>query len=125
MQIGIALDDLPTLPRDILIAVLAAEPDFQILRVSPAAADPVTQHGLDVLIVAIATTGFTEAQMALLTAHPQLRLLGIEIDGRTALLMQLRPHQERLSDFSPQAVVGLLRAGTRDGAALNAEACDG
>jgi hypothetical protein len=119
MQIGVALDDLPTLSRDILIAVLAAEPEFRIVHVSPAAVDPVERHALDVLIVAIAPTGFTEAQIALLVAHPRLRLLGIEIDGRTALLMQLRPHQERLSDFSPQAVVGLLRAGMEGGVALN------
>jgi hypothetical protein len=119
MRIGVALDGLPTLSRDILIAVLAAEPDFQIVGVSPAEVDPVEQHALDVLIVAIAATGFTEVQIALLAAHPQLRLLGIEMDARTALLLQLRPHQERLSDFSPQAIIELLRAGTLASGALN------
>jgi hypothetical protein len=112
MRIGVAIDDLPLLSRDILVAVLAAEPDFQIVTVSPAEPDPVEQHALEVLIVAIAAAGFNEVQRAWLSVHPRLRLLGIEMDARTALLLQLRPHQQRLSNFSPQAVIELLRART-------------
>jgi len=119
MRIGVGLDGLQTLSRDILTAVLAAEPDFQIVRVLPTDGDPVARHALDALVLAIVATGFTEVEEALLAAHPRLRLVGIESDGRTALLMQLRPHREKLTDFSPQALIELLRLGTPGRGALN------
>jgi hypothetical protein len=54
-----------------------------------------------------------KAAKALLEARPGLRVVAISADCRQASSLELRPHERRLGELSPELLLAAIRGGGR------------
>ncbi len=103
--------ELPRMLGQIVRAVLAAEPDIEVV----AAAGPeelpqlVGRLRVDVVIIGLDGEELPEAGRALFVEDPFVRLLGLVADGRQAFLYELQPHRSPLGEISPENLVRVIR----------------
>lgn len=107
---------MPTLLGDIVRETLAGHAEFEILaEVSePGEISPAVQRtAADVAVVAIEPRGEPGDRASLpdelLAAHPQLRLIALTSDGRTAYVYELRPREAAIVGISPQSLLEAVR----------------
>jgi hypothetical protein len=94
--------------REIMKALVAGEPDLELVAELPdaaALADAVSRCGPDV-VVGHSTPG--EIQH-LLEQRPTMKIVQVENDGRFSFLYELRPHSVPLGELSNARLLEVLR----------------
>jgi DNA-binding NarL/FixJ family response regulator len=114
-RIGVVLVDMPRMLRQILRTSVQAHPDFSVLAELPDA-----EHLADVaaetdtrFVITDAATATREGVERLLALRPQIRVLGIERDGRETFLYELRPQRIPLGEVSSETLVDVMRVALR------------
>jgi hypothetical protein len=96
--------------RDLVEIVVGAQPDMQIVAVD--ATDPAAfGTPADVVILGVASVAEPIAHTTQLYEHPHQRILALAIDGRRAVVYELRPHLTELGEISPDGLLAAIRAG--------------
>src|SRR5262249_1710782 len=94
--IRIVLGDLPRLLRDIIAEAVRREADMMLVEADA-----------DVVIVADDPPDCGARHRQALVEHPELKILVVSDDGRTAQLLEFR--RRLMSDVSPRALVDAIR----------------
>jgi len=112
--IRIVVGEVPRLLRDIIETAVKREEDMVLVEVNGGdLAALVRDSAADVAIVADDSPRRSAGHRQALVDHPELKLLVLTDDGRSAQLLELR--RRLMSDVSPQALVRAIRdaAGAR------------
>jgi len=64
---------------------------------------------VDVVVLGLLDTDLPSDCIALFSAHPSIRMLGVVGDGRRAFLYELRPQRFPLGEVSPNGLVDAIR----------------
>jgi hypothetical protein len=67
----------------------------------------------DVVIVGLPAIDTAAVRDPMLFANPRLRILGIALDGRDAVLYELAPHRVALGGVSEHQLLSAIRTDTR------------
>ena len=115
-HIRVVLAGLPRMLRDIVQRVLADAPDLDVIH-SPEGLerlmDTLKEHDPDVVVTGLGPAQRIEQFAALLRAHPSLRILALEGDGRRAVMYELQPHAVPLGDVSTEGLIDAIRSSVR------------
>ena len=112
---------MPRMMRDIVAAIIVAQPDMTIVGESGEGGDAESIAGAvaaarpDVLIVGMERAEGGEPPVLcaeLLSRFPQVKVIAVEDHGRSSALWELRPHRALLGEVSPQGLVDSIRAAT-------------
>jgi hypothetical protein len=109
--IGIVLVAMPRMLRDIVADSVAREPDMEIYD----AADPRELAAISdetdarLAITSLRDPTLPEAWRRLLLDRPEIKVLAIEDEGRTAFLYELQPRRTALGQLTPEALVAAIR----------------
>ena len=125
-RVRVLVAGLPRMLRDIVHAVVRAQPDLDLVvdagtdraDVVPADVLPraVGAAGAHVAIVGLESDALTATYDVVLYAHPRLRILALTAAGRSAVAYELRPLHTPLGDASADALLAAIRAVVADGA---------
>lgn len=106
--IRIVIGDVPRLLREIIEEAVTGEPDMMLVEGEGGDLDAlVRKSNADVAIVADDSPDRGASHRQLLVEHPELKLLMVTNDGRSAQLIEFR--RRMMSDVSPQAIVQAIR----------------
>jgi DNA-binding NarL/FixJ family response regulator len=115
-RVSVVLAGLPRMMADIVQRVLAEAPDFDVItwpngleRVM----DIAVEHSPDVVVTGLGPGQGIEPFVALLRAHPSLRILALEGDGRRAVMYELQPHAVPLGEVSTESLIDAIRSTAR------------
>lgn len=113
MRIGVALTGMPNLLKDIVLSVLTRQPDFIVIEIEENQGAQfvaaVEAHKLDALVTVLGEDELPEAPADVLYAHPRLRILRLDPDGRSGVAHFLRAETAQLNDISPAQLVDAIR----------------
>lgn len=112
-QTRIVLGPSSQIVGDLLASILDGEPDLRIVarvRDAPAIEAAVRAHDADAVVLALPEHAGMPHVRSLLEAHPRLRVVLLAPDGRSARVVELRPHETRLHDIAPRSLAAALRA---------------
>ena len=113
MKIRIFLaEGLQRLLHDIVREAVATQPDMEVVGDSYKGQElhqMLAAGDIDLVIVGAHQPEDITSVTSILYASPQVKLLGIETDGRTATIYRLRPHQLSLGEMSPQELLAAIR----------------
>ena len=113
MRVGVALKGMPNLLKDIVLSILTRQPGFVVIEVEENEGAQfvaaVEAHNLDVLVTALGEGKSSEAPTDLLYAHPHLRVLRLDPDGRAGVAFFLKPETTRFHGISPAQLVDAIR----------------
>jgi DNA-binding NarL/FixJ family response regulator len=113
VAIRVLLGQMPGMLRDILRDTVRGHDDLEVVGVCDSAAELggfVDRSSPDVVVVGMERQESIGVFVALFRDHPDLRLLVIRNDARSAALHQLRFRRCRVTDVSPAAILAALRA---------------
>ena len=114
MRVGIALEGMPKLLQGVILGLLNRQPDFTVFTIKKNAeenlAEAVRANALDILITAVPNVHSVEAPVGLLYARPHLRVIGVQVDGRSGVLFSLQPNAVRIVDVSPTKILAAIRS---------------
>jgi len=105
----------PGLLRDLLEQILTGSSDVEVL-VEPEWAKVtrvVAESRPDVLIVRRPRRGSVGLLRPIFEAAPSLRVLAVGVDGREAVLYELRPHAVLVGELSPQVLLDVVHQPTQ------------
>lgn len=112
MRVGVALEDAPKLLQDLVLEILGHQPDITVFTIEVAGQGQlVTLLGtrqLDALIVSESGDLARAQHSELLPSHPQLKLLALSADGRSAKLYAAQ-RCLTLNSPSPGDLIRVLR----------------
>jgi DNA-binding NarL/FixJ family response regulator len=103
---------LPELNRQIIRAVLRADPEVEITAEYDASIDlieAVGRHDADVLIAGVGEIG-ADVAVALLSRRPRVKALALADDGSRGLLYELRPHRTVLGQLSAAVLLEAVQS---------------
>jgi DNA-binding NarL/FixJ family response regulator len=102
--------DAPLL-RDVLLELLRAEPDIELIdcMLPTHARSPAEPAQPDVVILSTSDPDDDEVPVRLLRAAPRCRVLALRSDARASWLYELRPHRSSLGELSRDALLAALR----------------
>jgi DNA-binding NarL/FixJ family response regulator len=110
-QTRVVLMGMPQMLREIVRAVVRAEPDLAVIGEFEDEVEALVEieaHEAGVLI-----TGLVESQEldfdSLLGRHPRLRVLAVSDDASEMSLHELRPHRQMLGEVSPETLLAVIR----------------
>ena len=96
---------------DIVVAMLAAEPDIEVVNTAhPTLA---LESRVDVVILNVDDSARLDLAYSLLAANPRLRIVAIGADGKSTALYDMRPHRTPLGELSAPGLVALVRSAMR------------
>jgi uncharacterized NAD(P)/FAD-binding protein YdhS len=104
---------MPPLLHDIFDQLLRDVPGVTLVAAdtsAPSLADAAMRADADVVIAGEQATE-PDQVCALLQRHPHARMLSVTHDGRSGVLVELRPHRHVIGDLSPEAVLAAVDAG--------------
>jgi DNA-binding NarL/FixJ family response regulator len=110
--ISVALSVEPPLLHDVLIDLLASQPDIELIDCTmpfDASPPPPDQKAPDVMILSSRHPENDELPLHLLYSTPQCRVLALRNDARTSFLYELRPHRIFLGELSHDALLAAVR----------------
>jgi DNA-binding NarL/FixJ family response regulator len=112
----ILLVEMPHMLRDIVVGVLADQPDMEVVGEETAMnglPETVVDAGADVVVI-----GRDDPSLArtLLERVPRLRVLAVTAGGHDSWLYELLPHRVPLGEISPKRLVEEIRKRAGDGA---------
>jgi hypothetical protein len=110
-RIRVILAGMPTLMLDIIHHVVAAHPDMAIVEKVDAGelSAAVQRTRADVVVVGHDEKGERDRFLSLLLHRPQLRVLAIADDGKSACLYDLRPRRVRIGRISAGSLARAIR----------------
>jgi len=112
--------EMPPLLLDFVKSIITAESDMTIakpLEPKTDIASAVRDTDTQVLIVGCDASSNLEQWMSLLYEQPRLKVLVLEEMGRTAQLLELRPHRTPLGELSRKGLLSAIRTAMHAGAA--------
>ena len=114
MQIRVLVFGIPEMLREIVVGILAREPDFEIIAPSSVAtelSEAVQKYTPDVLVSGSRLTcnGANRTYAELFRAGLRLKVITVAEDGRHGYLYRLRPEQVPLGELSSQCLVRAVR----------------
>ena len=113
--IRVLLGPMPQMLRDILVATLSAQADMVLVgqRTAAPLAEAVAAHAAEVVVVGADRNDRPEEYVEAFRHRPQVRVLVIRSDGRTAAMHELLIRRQPLRELSPDAVVSAVRRSGR------------
>jgi chemotaxis response regulator CheB len=105
----------PGLLRDLLRHILTGSSDVVVL-VEPdwaKVASAVKETQPDVLIVRRPSRGSVRQLRPVFEVAPLLRVLAVGVDGREAVLYEMRPHAVLVGELSPQVLLDVVHQPTQ------------
>lgn len=115
-SIRVAIGEMPLLIREIVVGLIAAERDMEIVgeeQSTPELLRLVEQARPDVVVLDQCSADLPEAGRRLLAERQRLKLLVLAQDGRTASLHRLEAEEVALGAVSPASLVDVIRAASR------------
>lgn len=114
MQIRVLVCDIPEILREIVVGLLAKEPDFDIIAPRSAAtglSEAVERYAPDVLVsgATVARNGADGTYAELFSAGLRLKVITVAEDGRHGYLYRLRPERVALGELSSECLVKAVR----------------
>jgi DNA-binding NarL/FixJ family response regulator len=103
---------MPRMLRDLINAVLAAEPDMQVvgeLTEEDASLPALTEAGADVVIVGLHGSEVPYVCRQLLDSRPSARILGLSSEGRDAYQYRNEPRLVALGEVSQSMLLDTIR----------------
>jgi chemotaxis response regulator CheB len=123
-RIRVLLVEVPGVLSGILRDVIGHEPDMEVVGELKSSGDlmpAIRRTEADFLIWGLQPVaeagGVPEACSAVLDAHPRIKVLAVEADGRSGSLYELRPWRLGLGELAPARIVEILRTHPRLAAA--------
>lgn len=111
-EIRVLLTDLPRMPREILLNLLAAQPAM-VVEVADEPQAPlvsaVDRARAQVVILGQDAPAMTSRCRDLLEQRPRVQVMTVSIDGRQISLYGLRPYREPLGEVEPEKLVDAIR----------------
>ena len=107
---------MPRLLSDILKNQIATEPDMEVVGEAPErAALPglALETRADIVVIGSDRPEPPPEGLALIEAHPEIRLIGVAADGRRLFLYEGGRRQTPLGQMSPQELLDIIRAVVR------------
>jgi len=104
---------LPRMLSEILTEVLGGQRDMEKvgeLANRSGLERAVAATAADVVLLGLPDSDLPGDCVAVFTAHPSIRMLGVVGDGRRAFLYELRPQRSPLGEVSPDGLVAAIRA---------------
>jgi hypothetical protein len=117
--VQVVLYGLRGMLADIAEAALLADPGIEVIGRpgdSVALVRLVREHAADVVILGSDSAELPPVGWDVLMPESQTRVLTICDDGREGYLYELRPHETRLAEVSPQSLRDAVRAAAEDAA---------
>jgi DNA-binding NarL/FixJ family response regulator len=114
-RIRVLLAEMPPMLRDIVKQTVERAPDMIVVGEIGSGgllAGTLERTEADVVIVGTSEPSDFDGARRLLIAAPQARVLMLAMGGRSAVMYELQPHQTRLGEVSPQALIDAIRGGT-------------
>jgi DNA-binding NarL/FixJ family response regulator len=111
-RIRIFLAGIPPMLSDIVRNTVANEPDMTVVAEFSgrrALIDALEADGGDVVIVGTKEPEEPSVPIRMLAASPHIKVLMLEIRGRSAAMYELRPHRRSLGDVSPKRLIQAIR----------------
>lgn len=115
-SIRVAIGEMPRLIREIVVGLIAAEQDMEIVgeeQSTSALLQLVEEARPDVVVLDQESADLPEAGRRLFAERQRLKLLVLAGDGRTASLHQLEAAEVALGTVSPARLVDVIRAASR------------
>ena len=118
MHIRVLVFGIPEMLREIVVGLLAMEPDFDIIAPSSSAtglSEAVERYAPDVLVSGVtvawngANGGANGAYAELFSADRRLKVITVAEDGRHGYLYRLRPERVPLGELSSDCLVKAVR----------------
>jgi chemotaxis response regulator CheB len=118
-NIRVLLAEIPSMMCDIVREAVAHEPDMVVVG-EGADRDGVlgalAAQRADVVIIGTSDPEQAALPFKLLERSPGVKILMLAMNGRRAMMYELRSHQTPLADVSPRRLVDAIRSGsTSDG----------
>jgi DNA-binding NarL/FixJ family response regulator len=113
LTIRILLATMPQMLGDIVRQTLEGQADLELVgevRERRELATITEQTRPDVMVLGLRSGESCHQFRHLLDEYPQLRLLALTADGRTAQLYELKPQLTTLLDVSPRTLLELIRS---------------
>ena len=108
---------MPRILRDILVTILSAEPELEVISASLEAgslAQAVNAASPDVVVTSLTEPDLPTVGNDLLSAHPHLMLFVVSADGRAAFKYKLHPHRVALGEASPATLLAAVRGARQE-----------
>jgi hypothetical protein len=112
-NIRILLGAMPPVIRDIVAEQVGRQHDMRIVgdvTAEGSLRSLVRRFEASVVILAVATSDVPAEVQDLVGERCGTKVLAVEADGRHAWLYELRPHQVRIGEVSPQTLIETIRA---------------
>jgi len=114
MRIRVLVFGIPEMLREIVVGLLAREPDFDIITPSSSVAglsEAVQRYAPDVLVsgVAVATNGANGTYSELFSMDRHLKVITVAEDGRQGCLYRLRLERVPLGELSSECLARAVR----------------
>lgn len=114
MRVGVAVNMMPNLLKDIILRILARQPDSVMVEIEENEESKlvaaIKHHKLDVLVTTRAKGEPSEAPLNLLYACPDLSVLNLESGGQEGTMYLLRPEAIRLPGVSPAELATAIQS---------------
>jgi len=109
--IRVVLAEMPAMLRDIVKNILDRQPGINVIELAADSSlrDVLERTEADVLIVGASEPADSAVPRQVLSALPLTRVLMLAIDGQSAVMYELRPHQTPLGEVSREALVRAIR----------------
>jgi hypothetical protein len=111
-EIRVLLARMPNLLLDILGHLVASEPDITVVGWVQDAEDLLTairRARADVIILGQAAEGAWGDYAVLLFARPTLKVMAIDVSGKTGVFCELRPQYTSLGELSAEVLRDAIR----------------
>jgi hypothetical protein len=105
--IRVVVADLSGLLTDIVTDTLEAAPD---IAVTVASASEALAVDADVAVVQGPPAGLPALGRELLGLRPRMQVVAVRCDGQATSLYELRPHERKLGEISPEALLDAVRS---------------
>lgn len=118
-RIRVILSGLPPMLRDVVCALVKDQTDMVLVGETESAThlpSLARRMRADVVIIGADSDGISAAGRRVVNRQPHVKLIALDGDGGQAWLYELRPHEERVGDITPQTLAGTIRAAMQTGA---------
>ena len=114
MQTRVLVFGIPELLREIVIRLLAEEPDIDIIapgKVATGLTEALQRYAPDVLVVgyAVSRNGSDGPRAELFSTDLRLKVITVADDGRSGYLYRLRPERVPLGELSSECLANAVR----------------
>jgi DNA-binding NarL/FixJ family response regulator len=111
-QIRVVLSGMPRMLRQIVLTLVAAQPDMVIVAETETTNDLYALSRFtraDVVILGAEGSELPAIGRQLVNRSPHVKLLAVSAEGRHVWLYDLRPHEQLIGEVSPEELVAAIR----------------